>query len=306
MRSRKIALYLLMSVCFIAATAFAQAGSFAQAGATTGPCGFQTLTFPPPANNGFTMALNDAGAILGGFVDSQSHIHGFLLYQGNFTTFVFPGSVSTTAHDINAKGTIVGEYNVSGDAKTHPFMVQSGGFNEITLPGFPNASAIAFGVNENGDVVGTIASATEFFGMGYLLHNGKLTTLSFPGAQGGTAPASINDQGVIVGNYHLTSNDNSHGFMWKNGVFSNINPPQSDGSAIVTKISNTGAVVGTYVSADGFTHGFALEDGTYTTIDVPNSTNTFIRGVNKFDNVLAAAQQGANTVQVKGFCSAVF
>jgi probable HAF family extracellular repeat protein len=303
MRSRKIALCLLMSVCFIAATATA---ALAQAAPTSTQCGFQTLTFPPPANTGFTMALNDLGAILGGFVDSQSHTHGFLLYQGNFTTFMFPGSVSTTAHDNNAKGTIVGEYNVSGDAKTHPFMAQSGGFHEITLPGFPNASAIAFGVNENGDVVGTIASATEFFGMGYLLHNGKLTILSFPGAQGGTVPASINDQGVIVGNYHLTSNDNSHGFMWKDGVFSNINPPQSNGSTIVSKISNTGAVVGTYISADGFTHGFAFADGTYTTIDVPNSTNTFIRAVNKFDNVLAAAQQGANTVQVKEFCSAVF
>jgi uncharacterized membrane protein len=303
MRSRKKVLYLLMSAFFITATATA---AFAQAGSTTGQCGFQTLTFPPPANTGFTMALNDVGAILGGFVDSQSHTHGFLFYQNNLTTFMFPGSVSTTAHDINTKGTIVGEYNVSGDAKTHPFMVQSGGFHEITLPGFPNASAVALGVNENGDVVGTIASATEFFGMGYLLHNGKLTMLSFPGAQGGTAPTSINDQGVIVGNYHLNSNDNSHGFMWKDGVFSNIHPPDSAFGEMVTKISNTGAAVGTYVSTDGFTHGFAFEDGTYTTIDVPNSTNIFIRAVNKFDNVLAAAQQGANTVQVKGFCSAVF
>jgi len=292
-----------MSAFFIATTATA---AFAQTG-STGQCGFQTLTFPPPANNGGAVALSDTGAILGGFQDSQSHSHGFLLYQGKLTTFMFPGSTNTTPHDISRTGTIVGEYTVTGDSKTHPFMVQSGGFRQITLPGFSNTTATANGVNANGDVVGQVASNTAVFGMGYLLHKGKLTIISFPGANGGTEPTSINDQGVIVGNYHLTSADPSHGFMWKAGVFSNINPPDSDGSAFVTKISNTGDIVGTYVSAaDSHSHGFSFANGTYTKIDVPGSPDTFIRAVNKFDNVLASAQPGTKVVQVKGFCSAVF
>jgi uncharacterized membrane protein len=304
MRSHRKALFLLMSACFVAATSTI---ALAQDGSPTGQCGFQTLNFSPPANNGVPLALNDAGAIVGEFQDSQSHFHGFLLFQGKLTTFMFPGSMNTTPNDINRTGTIVGSYNVAGDQKTHPFMVQSGGFRQIILPGFPNASATALGVNENADVVGTIASATEFFGMGYLLHKGKLTIISFPGANGGTVPTSINDQGVIVGNYHLTAADPSHGFMWKAGVFSNINPPDSDGSAFVTKISNTGDIVGTYVSAvDSHSHGFSFANGTYTKIDVPGSPDTFIRAVNKFDNLLASAQPGTKVVQVKGFCSAVF
>jgi uncharacterized membrane protein len=222
---------------------------------------------------------------------------------------MFPGSTNTTPRDISRTGTIVGEYTVTGDSKTHAFMVQSGGFHQITLPGFSNTSTTANGVNANGDVVGQVASNTAVFGMGYLLHNGKVTVLSFPGAQGGTSPNSINDQGVIVGDYFLSSEDHSHGFMWKDGVFSNVNPPDGNGAAFANKISNTGAIVGTYVSAvDDHFHGFSFDNGTYTKIDVPGFQDTFINAVNKFDNVLASAQKGTGTqnVQFKGFCSAVF
>src|SRR4051812_2188624 len=103
MRSHRKAFFLLMSACFLAATSTIV---FAQAGSTAGQCGFQTLNFPPPANNGGGAALNDVGAIVGGFQDSQSHSHGFLLYQGKLTTFMFPGSTNTTPHDISRTGTI--------------------------------------------------------------------------------------------------------------------------------------------------------------------------------------------------------
>ena len=126
------------------------------------------------------------------FTDSQNHSHGFLLYQGKLTTFMFPGSTSTTATDISRTGTIVGDYNVTGDPNTHPFMVQSGGFHKITLPGFSNTTATATGVNANGDVVGKSFPIPQSSGIGYLLHNGKLTILSFPGSRiNGSPPASM-------------------------------------------------------------------------------------------------------------------
>ena len=49
---------------------------------------------------------------MGTYAASDSHTHGFLLYQGKFTTFMFPGSTDTIAHDINTTGTIVGDYTV--------------------------------------------------------------------------------------------------------------------------------------------------------------------------------------------------
>ncbi len=304
MRSHRKIVCLLMSVCFIAVTA-------STAIAQTGKCGFQTLNFPPPATKGVPVALNDSGAIVGDFRDSHSTGHGFLLFQGKLTSFMFPGSSDTSVTDISRNGIIIGQYFVNGDPKEHAYMVHSGGFHEITLPGFPNADVTVTGVNANGDVVGNFFSPNAANATGFLLHNGKVTILSFPGATGGTLPSSINDQGVIVGIYLVFQENNNFGFMWKDGVFSNINnPPNSIFLESVTKISNSGVIVGGYEGLDENDHGFVFDNGAYTTIDVPGFSSTFILAVNKFDNILVQAekstQQGVTTALFKGFCGAAF
>lgn len=306
MKSHGKAVCLLISAFFIAATstiAFAQ-----DAGTTTGKCSFQKLNLPAQLANLRTeidlVALNDVGGILGTYEADDSHFHGFLLYRGKFTSFMFPGSTDTIASDMNSTGTIVGTY--FGKGVQQAFMVHSGGFHEIKIPGFPNVISVATGVNDHGDVVGTFRTDSST-SHGFLLHNGKLTILSFPGA-GITQPVSINNQGVIVGLYDINfPTDPFRGFMWKDGVFSNLNPPESGGHSQPEKISNAGDVVGTYISTiDGAQHGFSFDQGRYTTIDVPDSQSTDVTAVNKFDNVLARAVQGANTILFKGFCSAVF
>jgi probable HAF family extracellular repeat protein len=309
MTSQRKTVSLLMSVCFIAATASA---AFAQtAEATAGKCSFQTLTFPPPAEKGQAIALNDSGAILGGFADSQGAGHGFLEFQGKVATFMFPGSSITGASDISSNGIIVGGYSVANDPKQHAFMVRSGSFHEIILPGHPNADLRVTGVNANGDVVGTFFDPNANNGFGFLLQNGKLTILSFPEATAGTQPNSINDEGVVVGNYFILFVNSGPSFMWKDGVFSNINPPGNEGFIDTTKVSNSGVVVGSFQgAADQLSHGFALKNGTYTTINVPGSSNTSIVAVNKFDNILVQAVipgLGFSTnIQAKGFCAAAF
>jgi uncharacterized membrane protein len=302
MKSHGKALSLLMSAFFIFATATA---AFAQ----SGKCSFQKLSFPPPATKGTPVALNDLGGIAGNFIDSKNASHGFLLYQGRLTTFQFPGSVSTSVSDMSRNGIIVGGYT-NADGKGHAFMVHAGGFRNITLPGFPNADVTVTGVNSNGDVVGNFSSDQGSTSKGFLLRNGKLTILSFPGATGGTFPTSINDQGVVVGEFFINLVNVNPAFMWKNGVFSNISPPGNDGFVTAAKVSNSGVVVGSYEAFDG-THGFALENGTYTKIDAPGFVQaTFIQAVNKFDNILVQAeqntQQGINTLLFKGFCAAAF
>ena len=202
MRSHRKILCLLMSVCFIAATATI---AFAQDGSSTGKCSFQTVNLPAPANMCTEIdlvALNDVGGIVGTYEASDFHFHGFLLYQGKFTTFMFPGSTDTIRIDMNTTGTIVGD--IFGNGVQHAFMVHSGGFHEITIPGFPNVTSVATGVNDNGDVVGMFRTDSST-NHGFLLHNGKLTILSFPGAREGLQPVSINNQGVIVGIYDIFS-----------------------------------------------------------------------------------------------------
>jgi hypothetical protein len=305
MKNHKKAACLLLCVCYIGASA-----AFAQA---TGKCTFQALNIPAPASGGFPFALNDSGAIAGEFGDSQNAGHGFLLYQGRLTAFMFPGSTTTGVADMSRNGIIVGDYGAT-DGKPHHYMVHSGGFHEITFPGVTNPDVLLSGVNSNGDVVGQLEdNAIGAVGSGYLLHNGKVTLISAPGGDAGTLPTSINDAGVVVGNTFSRIVNANPAFMWKNGVFSEIKPPDATSSPFVfpTKISTSGAVVGWYgATTDTRTHGFAFKNGRYTRIDVPGFSDTFILAVNKFDNILVEAeqstQQGIKTAFFKGFCSAAF
>lgn len=282
----------------------------AQDGSSTGKCGFQNLIIPAPADTSATPAdLNDKGAIVGSLFQgaaSNFHVIGFLLFQGKLTSFKFPGSRDTMANDMNNNAVIVGNFDVTGGNGQRAFKVHSGGFSEVKIPGFPNAPAVANGINDFGDIVGEFNGNGSNFG--FRLHQGKLTILSFPGAQGGTFARSINNQGVIVGTYHLQEEETSdHGFMWKNGVFTNIQVPGSQ-STTPTKINDHGDIVGTFLDSAFAQHGFSLDNGIYTTINHPGGTTTALVALNNFDNVLGGfiTQPQPRSVLFKGFCSSVF
>jgi uncharacterized membrane protein len=299
---RKLAM-LVLFVCFIATTS---ALTFAQDASANRKCTFQTLNLPVPASSTpDVVALNDAGAIVGE-MSTGLHNVGFLFYRGTFTRFKFPGSVTTFPEDINDNGVIVGSF-VTAEITSKPraFMVHSGGFHEVKLPGFPNAMVIATGINDNGDITGQFnGNGSDLLG-GFLLHKGHLTILSFPGAKGGTFPTGINNQGEIVGTYHLSAVDLSHGFTWKNGVFANVQFP----GAVITvpvKISNAGDVVGMYVDSIPQAHGFSFDKGTYTSIDAPNSLGTEIFGVNNHDQIVGVSQTQNGNINFKAVCTQVF
>jgi hypothetical protein len=284
-------------------------GAIAQDGSSTGKCGFQNLIIPSPAGTTtLPTALNDNGAIVGTLssgTGTSFHTTGFLFSGGQFTHFRFPGSANTSPHDMNKNGVIVGAFEVTGGSGQRAFQVHAGNFSEVKIPGFPNAPAVAQGVNDLGDIVGAFnGNGTDF---GFLLHQGKLTTISFPGATGGTFPSSINNQGVVVGTYSVNEQRTGvQGFMWKNGAFTNIQFPGADATFPV-KISNNGDIVGTYVESGTLViHGFSFENGRYTTINRPGFNETQIVALNGFDNVLGVGSSSTGQTWFKGFCSAVF
>ena len=103
-------------------------------------------------NNGATPGRN---LIVGLFTDMQSgRAEGYTIEDGVFTPFLVPGSLSTSAWDVNPRGDIVGVYrNASG---VHGYVRTAAGFTTLDAPG---ASATrAFGINARGDVVGTYVS----------------------------------------------------------------------------------------------------------------------------------------------------
>ncbi|HKS25799.1 MAG TPA: hypothetical protein VJZ76_23615 [Thermoanaerobaculia bacterium] len=99
------------------------------------------------------------------------------------------------------------------------------------------------------------------------------TTVDFPGFASVTAPLSINNYGDIVG-YYDDSAGAVHGYLRpKGGDFVSIDFPGSV-STFAHVINDRGDIAGTYFDPAGVQHGFLLQDGVYSTIDVPGAAQT--------------------------------
>lgn len=283
----------ICSVLNMSPTLFAQA-----------QCGTQVLKIPsPPGSRTAPADLNDKGGIVGTLTTIES-ITGFLYSQGVFTHFRFPGSLTTRPGDINNHSVIVGSFTVDFSGNSHPFMVRNGVFTKIKLPGFPNASATAAGINDLGDIIGVIT--VNGVVQSYLLHQGKATLISFPGAEGGTFARSINNAGVIVGFFRTgpESTDHVGGFTWKNGVFTTIEVPGSN-DTFPAKINDKGVIVGLDFDSQDVNRGFALVDGKFFNL-VPDPDGTDVFALNNFNNVLGQTFSTGSIGFFKGFCSNVF
>ena len=273
--------------------------AFSQDGLPNGTCSFQTLHFPGnTAGFDTAEAINDIGAIVGTATADQQVTHGYLFFAGKFSMFMFPGGQRTAAHDINNHAQIVGEY-ADKAGNLHGFLVHSGGFQTIDDPA--GVDTVASGINDLGDIVGSFQKSNNDLGFStaFLLHKGKFTSFSFPGADPGTTAASgINNSGVIVGTYSIAFH--RHGFMVKNGHFSSIDFPGADQTQAF-KVNNEGDIVGTYSLVSGNFNGFSFDKGVFKTISQPNTSFNAVFGVNNHDQVV-----GANQMPFKASCQNVF
>jgi hypothetical protein len=208
---------------------------------------FQTLDAPNAGTgtNGvqgtFTVGINVSGLISGNYGDANNVTHGLLLSNGQYTTFDDPVAGTapfqgTNAFSLNDQGQVVGFY---WDTTPNPIF---GRFNEH----------------------------------GFLLSNGKYTTLDEPNAVGTTQATAINNFGRIVGSY-LDARSVFHGFLLTGGHYTTLDDPHAGTGAgtlqgtVPTGINASGAITGFYIGPNNDFHGFLLNQGQYTTIDEPNA-----------------------------------
>jgi uncharacterized membrane protein len=103
-------------------------------------------------------ATPDGKTIVGVYNDrtaGKSHGRSYVLIGSTFTPFDVPGSTSTAALDINASGTIVGNYELDGI--NHGFVREREVYTTLNVPGAVSASAN--GISDDGTVVGQFADA---------------------------------------------------------------------------------------------------------------------------------------------------
>jgi uncharacterized membrane protein len=183
--------------------------------------------------------------------------------QFTFTSIDFPRGTLTTARGINNHGEIVGAYRTV--PPRHALLVKDSQYIPLaptTVLG-TNFSE-AFKSNDRGDVVGQYIG-DDGFSHGFLLSEGVVTTLDFPGASE-TLAFGVNESGTVVGYWDLLDASGNllveHGFKWKDGAFTEVDFPGSVDTAVIG-INARGDLVGVWDSGltSPVSHGFVCPKG---------------------------------------------
>jgi len=185
--------------------------------------------------------------------------------DATFVPFDVPGSVFTTARDINASGDIVGRY-LTPDGRQHGYLrTADGAFTTIDYPGANLTAAI--GINPQGDIVGAfrVTGQAATSRHAFLLKDGVFTPFDCSGAIS-TNVSGINAPGDIVGNY-TAADKTTHGFQYRDGACTAIDFPGAI-ETVAFKITSQGVILGAYVAPGGTTHDFVLDNGDYSTVEI--------------------------------------
>lgn len=104
-------------------------------------------------------ATPDLSVIAGLYTDMESMKgRAYMIVDGQFTPFDYPGAAFTAAWDVNPSGAIVGVFQDSAGA-AHGFLLEDAGFTSIDFPGALDTRA--FGINARGDIVGNYVDAAR-------------------------------------------------------------------------------------------------------------------------------------------------
>src|SRR5262245_14476231 len=129
------------------------------------------------------------------------------------TLFNVPGTTSTTAFAINARGQIVGSYR-DDSARDHGYLFNHGTFTTIDPPGATLTSPV--GINLRCQIIGNFGTSptSTLPTRGFLLDDDPFTIIEVQGATS-TTSTGINDRSQIVGYYTMGSGFpfQSHGFL---------------------------------------------------------------------------------------------
>ncbi len=216
-------------------------------------------TFDPPGSAGTTPNfISPEGVIVGVYADSAGVLHGFVLANGQYRTVDYPGAAGTSLDGLSPLGEIVGfECDDTACTNFHSFTRSvTGHFSKFDPPGAAisePATANLFGVIVGG--YWTQAPPQTQFLHGYVLFNGRYTTVDFPGTTFGTFCGGNNLQNDIVGQY-VDSSGTFHSFLLKNGNYTTVDPPGATGGSVATGINVFEVIAGLFVDSAGKLHGY--------------------------------------------------
>jgi hypothetical protein len=230
----------------------------------------------PNVSYSATFGNSNAGPVSGEYRDAFGSYHAYILSNGSFESFDYPGSIGTSALDVNSAGDSVGIFGEYFTGYTKAFRRVAGNISEL-VPASGSTYTQAGGMNDAGHIVGSYY--VNNLDRGFIFNGTTYTIgLNAPGARH-TVPCGINTSDSIVGDY-TTAAGVTHGFLRVGSSYTTIDYPNATFTR-ANDINDSGQIAGFYHDADGATHGFIRSSGgVYTSVDPPGSTMTQIRGIN--------------------------
>jgi probable HAF family extracellular repeat protein len=115
-----------------------------------------------PGFIGTVEGINDHGTMVGFyFLPTEFNAHGFVL-DAHGDAAGFSLSFATAPRGINNAGAIVGSLSPSFAGGNEAFVLDDGATSSVSIPGA--SSAIAYGINNRGDIVGTYVAGGQNHG----------------------------------------------------------------------------------------------------------------------------------------------
>ncbi|MEU5690437.1 hypothetical protein [Actinosynnema sp. NPDC020468] len=268
--------------------------------ATAAPRSGRPLTTPPDAPGATAAAINDAGVVVGSTRGKHDRTGVAVRWDADGRVTRLPGlpdGGASVAWAVDDRGTAVGVTAGGRFDQVATRWDADGSVRALPSSRPTDTATWAFGVNDEGTVVGAAQSAPR---AGHRAlrwdRRGVVTELAAEGEA-----RAVNRHGVVAGTARLAGAD--HAVRWApDGTVTDLGVPPGFGGSEALAINDRGAVVGRVLPADnGVIHAQLWEpDGRVTDLGtLPGGGSAWATGINDRGVVVGHAEVGGTAHAVR-------